>query len=681
MEKTTVHLFWLVTIFATAKCDDIIDLRDRVSVNSDFKEKRIMIHSYLSAIVSRVCRAVPIFAVLFTTLFLPCRSVLATEVFRFYVPAASHPEEQPTALCEAKLLLMALDNDTTYALYNLDNLVGGPVSTGQIKEHETQLIFPIELSSDGYYQLETSSMVLAYLGDDCLNQNYGGSFFYPMSNGRSFIGEEFIINIPLLSTHNEFIVFAYEDSLVTIEDLNGTVVVSQSMKANSFWEPTGISENRYYRVVSSGSISLQSNSRTGYTTVPGQYTNNLTSCYNDVATTLLFATWEGDQSNVVVVFAYENAKITLWDLRNPADKGISADLLEGETWRHEAGGSDPAYWRLEVAEGKRVAVRAGSERLDGDVAHMGDDIAFSPGFNSYRHYLHSVTEGGHIFANSDNTKVDLTELPASKTTHTLDSTEYLVLEPAVDWLVESDLPTMAETLAGIPTEKQVELTSFGSFIPPTFVLDANDNKIHDHMEDFDKDGNPNACDMDDDGDGIADHEDNCPLAAEDIDGDLDDDGCPETPGDRDGDGILDVDDACPDRPEDMDGDSDKDGCPENAGDLDGDGVPNDEDPCPEDPEDFDGNYDTDGCPETDDDRDGDGISDADDNCPGVYNPDQADADNDGIGDACEDSDGEGLPLVGATGTGALWSCSTNRQSERLKPRSRLLLGLLSYLLN
>ncbi len=112
-----------------------------------------------------------------------------------------------------------------------------------------------------------------------------------------------------------------------------------------------------------------------------------------------------------------------------------------------------------------------------------------------------------------------------------------------------------------------------------------------------------------DGDGIPDYDDECPNSAEDFDGFMDDDGCPDL--DNDGDGIVDELDSCPDEAEDFDGIDDSDGCPE-LDDRDGDGLMDADDQCPDEPEDFDGFEDGDGCP--DDDNDGDGIPDAQDRC-------------------------------------------------------------------
>lgn len=144
-----------------------------------------------------------------------------------------------------------------------------------------------------------------------------------------------------------------------------------------------------------------------------------------------------------------------------------------------------------------------------------------------------------------------------------------------------------------------------------------------------------------DGDGIQDDLDQCPDEPEDKDGFKDEDGCPDPdndadtvldvndkcplePGDpkndgcplkdRDGDGIADDIDKCPDIPEDLDGNEDNDGCPEDeVRDRDSDGVLDNVDNCPDVPEDKDGFQDEDGCPDPDNDQDT--VLDVVDACP------------------------------------------------------------------
>ncbi len=128
---------------------------------------------------------------------------------------------------------------------------------------------------------------------------------------------------------------------------------------------------------------------------------------------------------------------------------------------------------------------------------------------------------------------------------------------------------------------------------------------------------------DQDGDGIVDEEDECPLDPEDFDGFEDEDGCPDE--DNDDDGVVDEEDACPNVPEDEDGFRDDDGCPDK--DNDGDGLLDINDQCPDKAEDFDGYEDEDGCPDRD--NDDDGIYDVDDECPNEAEDYDGDVDEDG----------------------------------------------------
>jgi len=73
---------------------------------------------------------------------------------------------------------------------------------------------------------------------------------------------------------------------------------------------------------------------------------------------------------------------------------------------------------------------------------------------------------------------------------------------------------------------------------------------------------PRATTADKDRDGIEDSADGCIDEPEDLDGALDDDGCPEA--DADLDMVLDVCDLCPLAPETFNGLDDDDGCPDCA---------------------------------------------------------------------------------------------------------------------
>lgn len=170
--------------------------------------------------------------------------------------------------------------------------------------------------------------------------------------------------------------------------------------------------------------------------------------------------------------------------------------------------------------------------------------------------------------------------------------------------------------------------------------------------DIDLDGQGDACDLDIDGDGIANDLDNCATAAnagqEDIDGDSMGDVCDS---DDDGDGLFDADDNCPGvynpTQSDLDGDGTGDHCDQ---DLDNDTICNPNyapaapgctgsDNCPSDYNPSQADADADGIGDACDlDSDGDGVDDPVDNCPSIPNPGQEDNDNDDAGDLCDPDD-------------------------------------------
>jgi OmpA-OmpF porin, OOP family len=141
---------------------------------------------------------------------------------------------------------------------------------------------------------------------------------------------------------------------------------------------------------------------------------------------------------------------------------------------------------------------------------------------------------------------------------------------------------------------------------------------------------------DDDGDGIPNLRDDCPLLAEDRDDFEDADGCPDE--DNDGDRREDSIDRCPNEAEDLDGFEDEDGCPEP--DNDKDGLNDADDRCPNDAEDGKPPFPNDGCPADKRDSDDDGIVDAFDRCPNAREDLDGFEDWDGCPDP--DNDGDGI---------------------------------------
>ncbi|WAS83974.1 MULTISPECIES: OmpA family protein [unclassified Corallococcus] len=150
---------------------------------------------------------------------------------------------------------------------------------------------------------------------------------------------------------------------------------------------------------------------------------------------------------------------------------------------------------------------------------------------------------------------------------------------AAESLVESDLAL--ELLGGVrlPVGAGFEAFAIGGHgftdIPgtPSFRLGAgiayaNEPEPVDHCR-TGRSHTPEQCpNEDDDGDGVANKDDRCPLEA----GSVENNGCPDK--DSDGDGVVDREDQCPNEA----GPSSERGCP--VKDTDGDGVPDKDDACP-----------------------------------------------------------------------------------------------------
>ena len=162
--------------------------------------------------------------------------------------------------------------------------------------------------------------------------------------------------------------------------------------------------------------------------------------------------------------------------------------------------------------------------------------------------------------------------------------------------------------------------------------------------DADQDGQGDACDADQDADGVLNAVDNCPGVANldqaNNDKDSAGDACDS---DDDNDGAQDGADNCPlaANPTQVDQDEDQVGnvC---DSDLDGDGVANSVDNCPgkvnADQIDANANNVGDAC---ENDWDSDGVDNLVDNCQWAANPGQTDTDADKLGDACDcDVDGD-----------------------------------------
>jgi hypothetical protein len=141
---------------------------------------------------------------------------------------------------------------------------------------------------------------------------------------------------------------------------------------------------------------------------------------------------------------------------------------------------------------------------------------------------------------------------------------------------------------------------------------------------------------DDDSDGVANNNDECPSTPSSQLDEVDGTGCSSQERDEDEDGVLNAEDMCPET--DLGLTVDYEGCADNQKDSDGDGVTDDQDQCASTPngESIDGN----GCSASQKDSDDDGVTDDQDQCASTPNGESVDGN--GCSASQKDSDGDGV---------------------------------------
>ena len=148
--------------------------------------------------------------------------------------------------------------------------------------------------------------------------------------------------------------------------------------------------------------------------------------------------------------------------------------------------------------------------------------------------------------------------------------------------------------------------------------------------------NMNQGSPDDDSDGVANINDECPSTPSSQLDEVDDTGCASQETDADEDSVPDTEDICPETDSDLEVDSL--GCADNQKDSDDDGVTDDQDSCPD--TSLGAVVDSEGCADNQKDSDDDGVADNQDSC--LDTSLGAVVDSEGCADNQKDSDDDGV---------------------------------------
>ncbi len=323
------------------------------------------------------------------------------------------------------LELVGWQNGTTYEIVDLDNR--STFKSGTLGRFGTASV-PME--EVRHFKLRSNAPLLAILGADSFSQ--GANYFYPALDGRLMIGREFIIRTPVLAGNNEIIIFAYENSIITLRDTARAIATTQTIPAGGFYATTRAPLDPFtvYSVESSGRISIMSNAQNGNTSVPS---GNGT----DVGTVFLLGT-HGWERGAVAIFAYEDATVTGINIESGTE-AFARTLVSGEF--AYIGGLGSNKFRL-ISTGK-IGVWAGDTEAGDSIRWMGDDLTMNVGAAGRDILIHTQSFGAFVFAYKDGTTVDI-----DGEVTVLDAEQFIDLLPDALHRIGSDKPIVVQTIGG-----------------------------------------------------------------------------------------------------------------------------------------------------------------------------------------------------------------------------------------
>lgn len=345
-----------------------------------------------------------------------------TDVGEIRLGAATYFGYNPSDAASIKLT--SWTDSTNYELVNLDT--DATVESGVLDRFDT-----VNLGASGlrYFKVEASSPLHATLGYDCCN--YGGSLYYPTTDGRKMVGRDFVFKIPVLSGNNIFAIHAFEDSVIEVRNSTDTLVFATTLTAGNVYATSGspLARNTVYHLTATGDVALQSSSRNAHSAVPAR---NGT----DVGKEFMFHNYTWSQTGVAI-FGYEDADYSIVRANDGVE--VYSGSVSAQGWIYLPTASN--YYRL-TSTGN-IGVWAGSTEGGGGISYMGDDLTQNTGDSGREVLVHSQTQGAYVFALLDNTAVTI-----DGTVTTLHAGDYLNLGGNRFYRITTDKPVIVQTIGG-----------------------------------------------------------------------------------------------------------------------------------------------------------------------------------------------------------------------------------------
>jgi hypothetical protein len=327
---------------------------------------------------------------------------------------------------DGQLRLVGWTDQTTFALVRLGTHV--PVEKGTLDRFQTTTV---DMRNVRYFRLLTSAPLLATLGyQGCCN--VGGSFFYPALDGKRLVGRAFLVQIPVLSDSNEFLILAHEASDVTIRDTAGQVVLQRSLPLHGFFVTRGASlgTGGGYQITATGDIALMSNAIDGFTAVPA-------ADGSDVGTTFLFGT-RAFGTGALALFAYADAVVSGSDLET--GRPLFTRTLTAGEFAYLSGYGDT---KMKVVSTGRIGVWAGATEGGDAIDFLGDDVALHTGEAGREFYVHSQSQGAVLFVTQNDTTVTIDGVATL-----LQAGQVHTLPAGALYHVVADKPMLVQTIGG-----------------------------------------------------------------------------------------------------------------------------------------------------------------------------------------------------------------------------------------